>query len=614
MKKITAFLMSIIMTLSFSAPAFAAEDKEEPTDIVMQDEISLYEPQTADISVLPDGSAYVNSVVTVFFKDGALSSEIKKIFGFFDGIAGFTKPLNLYQFRIRRSSYEDIQKLCDCLMDFSCVELAVPSFANRISDQMIPDDPWGGSHFWSGEVEYSTQWWIRATETDKAWDYGKYFNHIKVGVVDSGVDTEHEDLAGTIKFAKPFLERTNIPANHGTHVCGIIGATHNNKTGISGIVPDCDIYFADWEPDASAEQLWFTDERIFTGFACNVMAGAKAVNFSLGSSGTIFFNRTQRFQIAIDTEALIGSYVISKLLSKGYDFLAVQSAGNGITLKDGQKYAIDAINNGTFSCITPENAVSFFSGVTKQDIVDRIVIVGSAQYVNSSVYQMSSFSNGGDRVSIYAPGSGIYSTGFFEELTEPTHSDYCYLSGTSMAAPVVTGIASLVWSVNPDLTGPQIKKIICDEKNTPVVVKDNTEETHLPTGDGRMINAKLSVEDAISRLSSCGEISGRIKSGLFKRETPYVITSIETGETYRGRTDSDGNFTKTLPEGRYTIKAGASGKSEFTVKAGEKSAADSLKSASGGNAFVTVSEGWLSRIVNEFFRLIADAVNYIFKI
>ncbi|MBR5619395.1 MAG: S8 family serine peptidase, partial [Clostridia bacterium] len=109
-------------------------------------------------------------------------------------------------------------------------------------------------------------------------------------------------------------------------------------------------------------------------------------------------------------------------------------------------------------------------------------------------FYQSSFSNYGDGVSIFAPGSWVFSTDTAE------NGGYSYKSGTSMAAPVVTGIAALTWSVNPALTGAEVKAIICDPANTVYRCVNHYWEDDIDIPSYPMINAKLSVEAAIKTL------------------------------------------------------------------------------------------------------------------
>ncbi len=569
--KIISLILVLAMLFGLSSQMSAAE-----TDLCSsREQYELYEPEANSISVLKDGSAYVNDCISIYFKDDADEREKAEIISSLGGeILGKFDMLSLYQIGVKKSSFASLGRLCEDLMKNEAVEFAAVSMADNSSEQMIPDDPWDLFWSWEGSmISSDSRWWAKAVEADKAWDYNDYFSKIKVGIVDTGFDTEHEDLKGKISFPTKGMEKQNIPAYHGTHVAGIIGAVPNNGKGIAGLVWNSELICVDWLPDKNSGQSWNTKERILAGLVYAVTAGAKVVNFSLGSSDAIINGTTDRYQIAKDAEAKLSSYVIAKLLQKGYDFLAVQSAGNGITLKNGNFYAVDASNNGTFCCVTPENAVSFVDGVGAQEICDRIVVVGAAMYEDFQFFEMANFSNGGSQVSVYAPGVEIYST-YTDEKDLSIHNAYSYMKGTSVAAPIVTGVASMVWSTNPDMTGAQVKKIICNEKNTPETVRDSRYDYHLPEGEGRLVNARLSVEDAVSRLDNLGCARGKIickdtENGV---AVPYVITDLNSGEVYRGITDKDGNYTKKLPSGEYTVSCNEDGTAytrQFTVSAGD---------------------------------------------
>lgn len=494
----------------------------------------FYEPEEESITVVEDEIAYVNDAVVVYFDEDASQEDKDSVVASVNGqVVGNVDDMNQYEIKVERSDIYELNSVCDELMKNEAVEFATCSVVNEAVDESIPDDPWGGYADWSDtslDSYYSSRnWWIKATDIDKAWDYKEYFNHIDIGIVDSGFDLNHEDLQDKIIFPTKYLEKTNLPSHHGAHVSGIIGATHNNKVGISGVVDDCTLICADWEADKEAGQHWISDLRILTGFNRVVKAGAKVVNFSVGSSGTIPNGTTNKYQFVKDVEAKFTSFYIAKLLQKGYDFICCQSAGNGTTMKDGTKYAVDASNNGIFSGITTRNAIKTVIGVSAQDIVDRIIIVASAKFNGYRTFEQSYFSNGGSQVSICAPGSSIYSTYYDEETGEST---YAYLSGTSMAAPIVTGITSLVWSVNPEFTGAQVKQIVCDEANTKYVVEDSSDPDHLPEGTMRMVNAELAVLAAI-RETYGEETTTEIETTVVlpEPETTTIISSEESSET-----------------------------------------------------------------------------------
>lgn len=551
----------------------------------------FYEPEEESISTLEDSTTYINDAITVFFSDDATLLDKKKVVKALDGeIVGKVDFMNEYEIKIERSDFYEINNLCDELMENDKVEFASCSLAEKITPDYVPNDPWNLTD-WDDDAldrrSLYSNWWIKATDTDKAWDYDEYFSDIDVGIVDSGFDPTHEDLEGKIVFPNEFFEKNNAPSYHGNHVAGIIGATQDNEKGLTGIVRDGKLVCIDWQANEEQGQKWNNSARIMTGFVNAVRAGAKVVNFSLGSSGTIK-NGIDRLQIVKDTHGKFNSYYIAKMLQRGYDFICCQSAGNGVYKNDKFAYAVDASNNGTFCPITVDNAVKTVKGVTPQEIVDRIIIVAAAKFTGFNTYEQADFSNGGSQVSICAPGYDIYSTYYKGDGKDYNYCSYAYLNGTSMAAPIVTGIASLVWSVNPSFTGAQVKHFVCDEENTKYEVADSSSELHLPTGTMRMVNAQLAVEAAIKECENYGTVTGRLE---WAKITPskvidFTITSKETGMVYRLMTDTAGNFNVKLPSGSYTLDLSGK-KRNFTVTEGENTDFGHMRT---GNATIDFDE------------------------
>lgn len=551
----------------------------------------FYEPEEESISTLEDSTTYINDAITVFFSDDATLLDKKKVVKALDGeIVGKVDFMNEYEIKIERSDFYEINNLCDELMENDKVEFASCSLAEKITPDYVPNDPWNLTD-WDDDAldrrSLYSNWWIKATDTDKAWDYDEYFSDIDVGIVDTGFDPTHEDLEGKIVFPNEFFEKNNAPSYHGNHVAGIIGATQDNEKGLTGIVRGGKLVCIDWEANEEQGQKWNNSARIMTGFVNAVRAGAKVVNFSLGSSGTIK-NGIDRLQIVKDTQGKFNSYYIAKMLQRGYDFICCQSAGNGVYKNDKFAYAVDASNNGTFCPITVDNAVKTVKGVTPQEIVDRIIIVAAAKFTGFNTYEQADFSNGGSQVSICAPGYDIYSTYYKGDGKDYNYCSYAYLKGTSMAAPIVTGIASLVWSVNPSFTGAQVKHFVCDEENTKYEVADSSSELHLPTGTMRMVNAQLAVEAAIKECENYGTVTGCLE---WAKITPskvidFIITSKETGMVYRLMTDTAGNFNVNLPAGSYTLDLSGK-KRNFTVTEGENTDFGHMRT---GNATIDFDE------------------------
>ena len=463
-------------------------------------EEDVYYSQTPDSNIIPLGShfAYVNNEVIIYFKDDTPLAKKQNVFQKLNAVViGYTDILNKYQLRLpEEKSFTVLQTLCAKLQCEKSVAFAACNFAQHLREDTVPDDPWldpdSGRPVmsnWKEDNVYGGNWWLTATQTVSAWEYANYFHPIRVGILDSGVEVDHEDLQNKISFPTKMHKRTNLPSSHGTHVAGIVSANANNKIGITGICDNAEIMFVDWEPEKDV-QYWSTNERIFTGVIALIKSGAKVINLSLGSSGGFEPSKKFWWNIGMYFEGMLFSYMVASLLSRGYDFLVVQSAGNGN--KDGEP--CDSFYNGSFCSIQKRNIFTGLTRVSKQDILDHIMIVGSSTSSHkNTVFYQSSFSNYGDGVSIFSPGSFVFSTDLMEK------GGYSYKSGTSMAAPVVTGIAALTWSVNPSLTGAEVKKILCDPENSVYTVENYFwDEMDIPAYN--MVNTKLSVEAAIRTL------------------------------------------------------------------------------------------------------------------
>ena len=463
----------------------------------------LYYAETdpKNIVNITDSIAYVNNELIVYFKDGVSASAKRGVFDSIGAsVVGYTEILNKYQLQLpEEKNFFDLQLLCTKLRADKNVQFVSCNLATHLTEDVVPDDPWeypdgtSAAPSWDESYVDGGNWWLTVTQAPSAWDHADAFHPICVGVLDGGFDVDHEDLQGKITFPGKFYSRTNKPDSHGTHVAGIISANANNKIGITGICDNAKLLCVDWEPNKKYDQFWSTDERIFTGVIALILKGAKVVNMSLGSSGG--FDEFDRFawDIGMYLEGMLFSYTVASLLARGYDFLIVQSAGNGSSADE----PCDSHYNGSFASITKRNAFTGLTGITKQEVLDHVIIVGSSTYAHKDTeFYQSSFSNYGDGVSIFAPGSYVFST----DLEE--NDKYSYKSGTSMAAPVVTGIAAMTWSVNPALTGAEVKAIICDPNNTCYTCKNYfwEEEIDIPTYP--MINAKLSVEAALKTLGT----------------------------------------------------------------------------------------------------------------
>jgi thermitase len=215
---------------------------------------------------------------------------------------------------------------------------------------------------------------------------------VLVAVLDTGIDEQHEDLAGKVVGSVNFTDSQTASdrLGHGTHVAGIIAATANNGIGIVGAAPNARLLNVKIADDKG--MVWAS--TVAKGIIWAVDNGAKIINMSLA--------------IPAATPAL--EEAVNYAWSKGVVIIA--AAGNtGSSVP-------------TYPASCPN------------------VIAVAATDINGSLWERS---NHGDWVSAYAPGAEIYSA-------LPGNS-YGYKSGTSMATAYVTAAAALMFDMVTDVNG-----------------------------------------------------------------------------------------------------------------------------------------------------------------
>lgn len=470
----------------------------------------LYTPNPDDVRIDEEsGMRYMDNIIIIYFEPNISDERKSAIVCHINGkIVGKISD-GIWEIEVASRSLDDLKNLITELEKIDGVFTASYDMLLNVtlSGYITPDDPWKKGEDWVETGASGFNWGLEAIQAQYAWNYNNKFNPISIGIVDSGFDTGHEDL--DIRFVSQLQESVNNKDDHGTHVAGIIGATANNKKGITGIVWNKDLICYDCQPTMFQSLLggWSVNSAILAGITKTVESGAYVVNLSytlpMDSSEVINgvaqgldskSGRSDYQQNMLDGLALETSKCLAYLRVKGHDFVAVQSAGNG----DVNKLGVDAKNAGFLACITPQNCFSNAS-INADDILDRIIVVGAAEQ-NGNGYSVTEWSNCGAQVDVVAPGKDIYST-----VTGGLKGNYKYMDGTSMAAPIVTGIASLVWSVNKNFTGAEVKDIVCNSYSEWVRTNTKSVYTKSPYADVNgylgypMVNAKLAVEEAIRR-------------------------------------------------------------------------------------------------------------------
>ncbi|GAB4817970.1 hypothetical protein N2152v2_005016 [Parachlorella kessleri] len=278
----------------------------------------------------------------------------------------------------------------------SDVEYAEPDYP--LTPDATPNDP-----------SYKDQWGIPYVFANDAWDISTGSSSVSICVIDSGIDFNHSDLRPNMGILNSMLKSNGNPMDelgHGTHVAGIIGAVGNNGQQVAGV---------NWKVNLMACRYMDASGVGWTGDASNCIYwcsvnGARVISASW--SGDYY---SQQLRDTINWAGTLG-------------VLFVNSAGNkGKDLDTNPVYPA-ALN------------------------LPNQLTVASAVWRNNR-HELSSFSNySKNKVHIAGPGEGILSTALGGGTVK--------MSGTSQAAPFVSGAAALLLSVGPQLTPAQLKDLL----------------------------------------------------------------------------------------------------------------------------------------------------------
>lgn len=248
-------------------------------------------------------------------------------------------------------------------------------------------------------------------------------------------------------------------AKHGTHVCGLIGAQRGNGIGIDGVADNVRIMMVRVVPDGDEY-----DKDVALAIRYAVDNGAKVINMSFGK----YFSPEKRW---VDS---------SIKYAELHDVLIVHAAGNENT-------DVDVKENYPNPWLKQWN-----------ETASNFINVGASSDPKISGSIAAEFSNfGREKVDVFAPGVRMYST-------FPGGNQYGNLKGTSMAAPVVTGLAALLRSYYPSLTAAKVKRVIDESVLRPgpdiYNIKPGTKDERVPfntlSSSGGIINAYNAVADA----------------------------------------------------------------------------------------------------------------------
>ena len=399
------------------------------------------------------------------------------------------------------------------------------------ASEIIPNDP-----------RYGEQWSLALIDMPGAWAIEKGDPKVIIGVVDTGFDYTHEDLA-----SQTWVNTDEIPNNgidddnngyiddvhgwdfseppngndvsqngdnnpidesgHGTHVTGIIGAAVDNDVGIAGIAWDCTLM-----PIRGAGVEGIRDDRSAAAIIYAVDNGARVINMSWGGRERSFVLRD-----AVDYAYARG-------------VLMVAASGN-----------------------ESEDESIFPAGYRK------VISVATTQQHKQRFYQ----SNFGASIDIGAPGNVILSTHI--------NNRYRPLSGTSMATAHVSGVAALIISKRPSLTHEEVRQILLSTTDPITESPELVDAGNLNAARALMASASLQAHilspEAHSGGSNQIEIVGT--AGGFKFDRWQLLYGLSTvpaafqaiNEPSQQQKNNEILLvwdTSTVPQGLYTVRLEAS--------------------------------------------------------
>lgn len=261
-------------------------------------------------------------------------------------------------------------------------------------------------------------WHLELIQADLAWNISRGDSNIKVAIVDNAVWVDHPDLADKIVAQRDVVYGTNNANppgsgdagdwSHGTHVAGLVGAASNNNIGVASVGFNVSIIAVKASNNSSPRSI----SSGYSGIQWAANNGADVINMSWG--GNQFSQTNQN--------------IINTINNMGVVLIA--AAGN------------DNVS-------TPHYPSAF----------QNVISVASIDYNDVK----SDFSNYSNTVDVSAPGGvaspgpdGVLSTTY----SSGTLGNYDAYIGTSMASPVVAGLAGLILSVNPNLLPAQVEQIL----------------------------------------------------------------------------------------------------------------------------------------------------------
>ena len=496
-----------------------------------------------------DHMIYYDNLITVYLDEKISDKEKEKIKKKIDGESigsDLSGTLNVLDIVVASSDYTELQQKAEELTKMDGVQYAMISFP--VMPEEDTADYWDGDGDLKNEASPSgADWWAEAIGAYSAWDFERYCNPIVVGVMDSGFETGHIDFQRNGHSVLTVMNDNSVE-EHGTHVAGLIAA-QDNDMGSRGVIPSADVVCIDWaqEEDGTEVNL-LTPTGVSQGFKQMIEYAEReqlpiVINNSWGNVRKLrellaryiapnLAGQSKDFNelygdIYTFYSSVCATQIMNELLQNStVDFLIVQSSGNGY-------------GNG-FTAYNVKRA-GWFGGIDKElrkqcsmlsyDLIkSHIMIVGAVgEKKKDGKYKLRFNSNYGDNVDIVAPGEHIYST--------VLNNSFGYKDGTSMAAPIVSGAAAYIWSLNPDMSAAEVKQRLIDTAEVAVKHAKEDKRSEYP-----MLNLGSAATSTIMETVNGETEDSASELENFARNYQYLCEKSEKYDGYIYYPSSDGTI------------------------------------------------------------------------
>lgn len=299
---------------------------------------------------------------------------------------------------------------------------------------------------------------------ENAWRFIKgsqvKLNPIKVGILDRSVNKANEEMGGDVNYDLAMTDVASHTLSHGDQVLNIIAGNYMDDVGISGVASVLDgklTVISDDFYHFKSSEFGFGDKgtlfSVFKNISDQVQQGVTVINCSFGP--TITQDSNQAY-------AELFKAALKKLAIEHPKVLVIASAGNA-------SLGLNGINH-------------YPGGIP----IDNLITVGSIDALGNP----SSFSN------VKADGGEVTLSAFGTKVLVGTldgGKNYMYNSGTSFAAPYITGTVALIRSIDPELSAADIKQILIYTSDSVMMRPDTTMQTISQLSGGRLVRSDKAV-------------------------------------------------------------------------------------------------------------------------